>query len=213
MKRPLMETGCGLLLGAALLAGVGCDPTASDNTIIVTPAGTNIALNTHIRLTASLPGGADEDRTLYYPLEWSVKHPSIGVVLHTQGDSAVYRHHAWGPANIVMVRDQAGSEGFAGVGHTGVAMALIVTPDHAVIGPNESLTLTASLPDGADEDVVLHYPLEWSVEHPALGSIRRASGHSAVYESTLWSGVNVVTVRDQAGAEGLATVEQRRERE
>ncbi len=206
MKRPLMETGCGLLLGAALLAAVGCDPTASDNTIIVTPSGTEIDLNTQTRLTASLPEGADEDRALYYPLEWSVKHPSIGVVLHTQGDSAVYMHHTRGRVNIVMVRDQAGSEGFASVGHTPTGMDIIVTPDRAVIRTNSSVRLTASLPEEAHETELLALPLTWSWRDRSLGHIISVDGSSATYESTSLIGENLVTVRDRMGRAGSAIV-------
>ena len=52
-------------------------------------------------------------------------------------------------------------------------------------------------------------PLEWSVANPALGRIMAVGGYSAVYESYGPRGQNYVSVRDQAGREGIAAIEQR----
>ena len=52
-------------------------------------------------------------------------------------------------------------------------------------------------------------PLEWSVSNPAMGRIMASGGYSAVYESYGPRGQNYITVRDQAGREGIAAVEQR----
>ena len=52
-------------------------------------------------------------------------------------------------------------------------------------------------------------PLEWSVGNPGLGRILAAGGYSAVYESYGPRGQNYVVVRDQAGREGIAAIEQR----
>jgi hypothetical protein len=55
----------------------------------------------------------------------------------------------------------------------------------------------------------LALPLEWSVSDPNLGSIREATGDRAVYVRTSALGMNVITVKDQYGAEGVATVNQK----
>lgn len=55
----------------------------------------------------------------------------------------------------------------------------------------------------------IFFPLEWTVTNPDLGTIHTTSGGSAVYESFGYVGNNIVTVSDQSGAEGVATVQQR----
>lgn len=52
----------------------------------------------------------------------------------------------------------------------------------------------------------LYLPLEWSVKDSSLGGIIAASGYSAEYAGTGRTGLQVVTVRDQAGNEGIAVV-------
>ena len=54
----------------------------------------------------------------------------------------------------------------------------------------------------------LSLPLTWSVVNPDLGQIVAASGRQAVYARTALPGINVVTVRDQYNAEGIATITQ-----
>ena len=60
----------------------------------------------------------------------------------------------------------------------------------------------------AAADVDLSLPLVWSVSQPALGRITWSSGRSAIYTRSGGAGVNIVTVRNQYGAEGIATVTQ-----
>lgn len=54
----------------------------------------------------------------------------------------------------------------------------------------------------------LSYPLEWSVSNPAMGTIIRSSGDTALYRMNAVSGHQVITVRDQYGNEGYASVYQ-----
>lgn len=54
----------------------------------------------------------------------------------------------------------------------------------------------------------LSLPLEWTVATPSLGSISAASGTQATYVRSTAHGANVVTVRDQYGAEGHVTIQQ-----
>jgi len=54
----------------------------------------------------------------------------------------------------------------------------------------------------------LSLPLVWSVSDPALGQITHSSGYSAAYARTAINGVNNITVRDQYGLDGVATVNQ-----
>lgn len=52
----------------------------------------------------------------------------------------------------------------------------------------------------------LYLPLEWSVTNPDLGHIQESAGYSAVYESYGIPGENVIKVKDQGTAEGVAVV-------
>mgnify|MGYP001594569579 CR=1 FL=1 len=54
----------------------------------------------------------------------------------------------------------------------------------------------------------LSLPLEWSVSNPELGYIAAAGGYSASYVRSGGIGDNAIRVRDQYGAEGVATVHQ-----
>lgn len=54
----------------------------------------------------------------------------------------------------------------------------------------------------------VNLPLRWEVSNTALGDIVAHQGYNAVYARTSQTGVNVITVRDNSGAEGVATVSQ-----
>lgn len=79
-------------------------------------------------------------------------------------------------------------------------------PDAVVYG-KVSMDSDVDLTNGVSSQILL--PLEWSVANPAMGRIMASGGYSAVYESYGPRGQNYVTVRDQAGREGIAAIEQR----
>lgn len=54
----------------------------------------------------------------------------------------------------------------------------------------------------------LSLPLEWSLGNPSLGYIAAQSGYSCTYARGRADGIQTITVRDQYGAEGQATVDQ-----
>lgn len=85
------------------------------------------------------------------------------------------------------------------------AITVTVSPAGDLTGRLATATLTAAAPTNA----ALALPLVWTVADPALGGIRASSGMTAVYESTGRVGNNVVTVRDQGQAEGIASITQR----
>ena len=89
----------------------------------------------------------------------------------------------------------------------------VYDPDESVYGADAAARAKASLDSDVDQtnSVASHIllPLEWSVANPALGRIMAAGGYSAVYESYGPRGQNYVAVRDQAGREGIAAIEQR----
>ena len=89
----------------------------------------------------------------------------------------------------------------------------VYDPDENVYGADAAARAKASLDSDVAETngVASHIllPLEWSVANPALGRIMASGGYSAVYESYGPRGQNYVTVRDQAGREGIAAIEQR----
>ncbi len=83
---------------------------------------------------------------------------------------------------------------------------ITVTPASSTLnGTLATATLTAST---ASTNMALALPLVWTVANPSLGNIRASTGLTAVYESTGRVGNNIVTVRDQGQAEGMATIVQ-----
>lgn len=68
-------------------------------------------------------------------------------------------------------------------------------------GETQTFTVTGGLRS-------LSMPLEWSVSKPELGRIATSGGTSASYIRTGGHGDNSIFVKDQYGAEGVATVTQ-----
>ena len=89
----------------------------------------------------------------------------------------------------------------------------VYDPDQNVYQDDVAAHAKVSLDSDVDQTntVASHIllPLEWSVANPAMGRIMAAGGYSAVYESYGPRGQNYVAVRDQAGREGIAAIEQR----
>ncbi len=85
---------------------------------------------------------------------------------------------------------------------------LAVTPTASEIDVRAAVVLTAAIPEAESETRRIFYPLEWTVGNAALGSLRETAGDTAVYVAGNNEGVNTVTVRDQAGAEGVASITQ-----
>lgn len=89
-------------------------------------------------------------------------------------------------------------------------MGITITPSAIVVGDNASISLTASQ---ATEDQTLLLPLDWWVSNPELGTIVASSGYTAVYVSKGVAGVNIIGVRDQRNAKGVASITQEEEEE
>lgn len=118
-----------VLLAAGALMWTGCDQTYSDDReIIISPAMASFTNYTETMSwvqtfyageyptdsESTTNGGVVASSNLFYPLEWSVSDPSLGIILDSTGNSAVYR--TWPGVvgvNIVYCRDQSGREGQA----------------------------------------------------------------------------------------------------
>ena len=89
----------------------------------------------------------------------------------------------------------------------------VYDPDENVYEADGAAHAKASLDSDVDQTntvaAQILLPLEWSVANPAMGRIMAVGGYSAVYESYGPRGQNYVAVRDQAGREGIAAIEQR----
>ncbi|MBN2300886.1 MAG: hypothetical protein JXN60_00085 [Lentisphaerae bacterium] len=84
---------------------------------------------------------------------------------------------------------------------------LTIDPPETTLGQTDgSITLTASYSDSSMGKLAL--PLKWSVHNPELGMITGSSDFEAVYVRFHPNGVNVVEVKDQYGAKGVAAIEQ-----
>ena len=65
--------------------------------------------------TNDLPTAANNDR-LYYPLEWSVSNPDIGIIISKSGSSAVFQTYCGRlGSTAITCRDQSEREGMATV--------------------------------------------------------------------------------------------------
>jgi len=85
-------------------------------------------------------------------------------------------------------------------------VALTVDPPYADLsGGATNQNQTFTVVDGLRS---LSLPLEWQVSNPGLGHIGASGGSTASYVRTGGSGDNSISVRDQYGAEGVATVHQ-----
>lgn len=96
----------------------------------------------------------------------------------------------------------------AGCEKTTTGIVIVLSPPDADIDVSSAVTFTASVPEGDLKTRTLYYPLEWSLSKPGLGTIQQSAGNTAVYVAGKTEGVNTVTVRDQMGAEGVASVSQ-----
>ncbi len=97
--------------------------------------------------------------------------------------------------------------------------ALSVSPSVVTLGESNGVRSVTFTVGGTSTDTnglttiiggvgELSVPLTWSVSQPTLGHITTTAGNQAVYISSGGKGVNVISVEDQYGAQGLATVTQ-----
>lgn len=107
----------GLLVAALGLLASGCEDAETGSALTVSPSDSEIAgVGATVFLTAARP--EDEDPTnrneeVIYPLTWSVSNPSLGGILSSSGNSAVYESNGTRGQNVVFARDQFGREGLA----------------------------------------------------------------------------------------------------
>ncbi len=88
---------------------------------------------------------------------------------------------------------------------SGGSSGLTVTPkDTTLSAGTNTVTLTVDEADLKE----LSLPLEWSVDDPTKGTILAGGDVTAVYTRSGLSGVNVVNVKDQFGAQGRAFITQ-----
>lgn len=107
------------LLAAGALLWTGCERSSSeDREITLTPATSELANNKNRIITFKASMGAvstnDVATGLFYPLEWRVSNPVLGVILSSTGNQAIYQSaKSVEGVNIVTCRDQGGNEGSA----------------------------------------------------------------------------------------------------
>jgi hypothetical protein len=86
---------------------------------------------------------------------------------------------------------------------TNTDSALLVQPGSVEISGPVSVLLTAT-----NTGDTLFLPLAWTVNNEDLGRITSSGGNQAAYTSNGRVGQNVVFVKDQAGREALAVINQ-----
>ncbi len=86
---------------------------------------------------------------------------------------------------------------------------IVISPSSISVTNNWMITFVASPAGGTNSAVLLNLPLEWNMSDPRLGYFQDAAGLSAIYITRPgWAGPNTITVRDQAGREGVASISQ-----
>lgn len=91
---------------------------------------------------------------------------------------------------------------------TGKNDAANITSDSTTSSSGTNTTTTTSTVTDNMALNDLSYPLTWSVSDASLGTIVESSGDTALYRKTSNSGHQIITVRDQYGNEGYASVYQ-----
>jgi len=196
-----------LLLGVALLLSVSCESTTTNTHIAVEPSSVELTKKGDVvSFTATYsPGDESTSNTLYMPLVWTVSNPDLGQISATGGRGAVYECYGIVGDNAITVKDQGSAEGVAIVNcsaNTQIGNLTIEPATAEILWKGGVVTFTVV----QKEEVDIHMPLVWSVDHPNLGRITESGGFSAVYEGYGGKGYNTITVRDQSGASGVAVV-------
>ena len=108
---------------AVIVASVvllGCDETQEHRELTVTPNAAEISeAGDRVVLTASVPDVSaavtNSQSGLLYPLEWWVTDSTMGRIISTTANVAVYQCDIAGGVNLVIVRDQSDREGLANI--------------------------------------------------------------------------------------------------
>jgi hypothetical protein len=120
-------------------------------------------------------------------------------------ESTTMRRCYWAVVCSMLV---AAAVGIVGCESTETSESTItVTPSSQSIAESDGTVVFAA--SAANTNGVLVLPLVWSVSAPNLGSVVSSGGLGAVYRRNgTVKGGNAVIVSDQAGAEGVASVNQ-----
>ena len=94
---------------AAIHLLTGCESSTTDANITVSPSSETrtAGSDSHILFTAT------GSTNLYLPLEWSVSNESLGHIVESKGNGAVYESNGTPGDNVITVKDQGVSEGVA----------------------------------------------------------------------------------------------------
>ena len=108
----LFTWGSFIVVVLVSLVLMGCEETKTLTGLIVTPSASELPdEGDQVVLTASLPEEAMS--VILHPLIWSVTDEANGIIVPSDGETAVYRSLKKNSGNIVIVRDKAGREGLA----------------------------------------------------------------------------------------------------
>jgi hypothetical protein len=108
---------------AVIVASVvllGCEKTDQRRALTVTPNAAVLSqAGDRVVLTASVPDGStaatNAPSGLLYPLEWSVTDSTMGRIVSTTADAAVYECTVGHGANVVVVKDEGDREALAAI--------------------------------------------------------------------------------------------------
>jgi hypothetical protein len=97
---------------------LGCEETQQRRVLSVTPNTAELSrAGDRVTLTASVPdvsaAATNTVSGLLYPLAWSVTDPTMGRIVSSTANAAVYECTVTDGENIVVVRDEGDREGLA----------------------------------------------------------------------------------------------------
>ena len=109
-------TGIGTVL--LMLLVTGCEDAETGSALTVTPSEVNVTgvgATSYFTAAARVDAGEATNRNeeIIYPLVWSVSNPTLGGLMSSAGDSAVYESNGRKGQNVVFVKDGFGREGLA----------------------------------------------------------------------------------------------------
>jgi hypothetical protein len=118
MKTQWMKRWVGVLAIVLLVIMTGCEDAETGSALSVTPSEVNVTgvgATSYFTVAARVDAGEATNRNeeIIYPLVWSVSNPTLGGMMSSAGDSAVYESNGRKGQNVVFVKDGFGREGLA----------------------------------------------------------------------------------------------------
>ena len=194
IMKKILKSSLVLVVCATFIAGMaflaGCESADGLSGLTVTPSSATL---TPASNTVTFVAGVSVTNSLALPVEWSLRDASLGSIIASTADSAIYKRSSKNGDNVITARDQYGNTGNATINQRSDAYDYVLTvtasPSSLSAGTN---TCTVTVTGGVA-------PYQWSVADSSAGSILGSSeGSSIVYQASR-AGSNAINVSDENG--------------